>query len=46
MEHLKCENMKYNHLTFTLFEYSTEEGDRGKEKAKNVPDEKNNNLEP
>ena len=46
MEHLKCGNMKYNHLTFTLFEYSTEEGDRGKDKAKNVPDEKNNNLEP
>lgn len=40
MEHLQCGNIKYNHLTFTFVEYSTGEGDRGKEKAKNVLDEK------
>ena len=33
-------------LTFTFVEYSTGEGDRGKGRAKNILDEKNNNLEP
>lgn len=38
--------MKYDLLTSTLVEYSTGEGDRGKGKAKNVLDERNNDLEP